>query len=90
VIRAAVVSTSHPQPRRVLALAALQAGESRATLRKWLRQEDENDHANAVSPQPCLAKRSTQILRTNARSGHWGSCILAHQATNGLVADVCQ
>jgi hypothetical protein len=43
VIREAISSTSHPQPRRVLALAALQAGESRATIRKWLRQEDEND-----------------------------------------------
>jgi hypothetical protein len=58
VIRAAIASTSHPQPRRVLALAALQAGESRATIKKWLRQEDENDltrrmpsHCNFAPPK---------------------------------------
>jgi hypothetical protein len=58
VIRAAIASTSPPQPRRVLALAALQAGESRATIKKWLCQEDENDltlrmlsHCNFAPPK---------------------------------------
>jgi hypothetical protein len=43
VIHAAIAGASHPQPKRVLALAALQAKEPRAAVRKWLRQDDEND-----------------------------------------------
>jgi hypothetical protein len=43
VVRAALARTSHPQPRRVLALAALGAGEPRANVRRWLKQEPEND-----------------------------------------------
>lgn len=58
VIRAAMGRTSHPQSRRVLALAALHAGESRGTLRRWLRQEPENavtlamlEHSHFVPPK---------------------------------------
>jgi hypothetical protein len=43
VTRAALARTSHPLNRRALALAALGAGESRGTVRKWLKQEPEND-----------------------------------------------
>lgn len=32
----------NPQSRRVIALAALAAGERRVTVRKWLRQDDDN------------------------------------------------
>lgn len=42
VARAALKQTSHPQSRRVLALAALNAGETRRTVAAWLRQEPEN------------------------------------------------
>jgi hypothetical protein len=43
VARAALKQTSHPQSRRVLALAALNAGETRRTVAAWLRQEPENE-----------------------------------------------
>jgi hypothetical protein len=42
VIRGAIPRSDHPQRRRILALAALSAGESRSTVRKWLKQEEEN------------------------------------------------
>jgi len=41
-IRATLSRTSHPQLRRVLVLAALEAGETSLQIRKWLRQEPEN------------------------------------------------
>jgi hypothetical protein len=34
--------TSHPQARRILALAALGAGETRSVIRKWLKAEPDN------------------------------------------------
>lgn len=41
-IRAAMSRASNPQARRILALSALGAGESRASVRRWLGQEEEN------------------------------------------------
>lgn len=43
VARSALKKTSHPQARRLIALCALNAGESRRTVTAWLRQEREND-----------------------------------------------
>lgn len=43
VARSALKNTSHPQARRVLVLAALNAGETRRTAVAWLGQEQEND-----------------------------------------------
>lgn len=42
VMRAVEPATTHPQSRRVLALAALEAGERQTTVRRWLGQHDEN------------------------------------------------
>jgi hypothetical protein len=42
VVRAVEPVTTHPQSRRVLAIAALAAGERRTTVGKWLGQHDEN------------------------------------------------
>lgn len=70
VIHAAIASMSHPQSKRVLALAALQAKEPRATVRKWLRQEDKNDvtlrmllHYNFV---PAKSRQISRIDRCRA------------------------
>lgn len=58
VIRSALSRSAHPQNRRALVLAALSAGEPRATVRKWMAQEPENHttlellkHVNFVAPK---------------------------------------
>jgi hypothetical protein len=58
VIRGAIPRSDHPQRRRVLAVAALAAGESRSTVRRWLQQEPENhvtlammEHHNFAVPK---------------------------------------
>jgi len=42
VARAVEPVTTHPQSRRLITLTALDAGERKTTLRKWLGQHDEN------------------------------------------------
>lgn len=42
-IRAGMAKASNPHHRRILTLASLGVGESRSQVRKWLRQQDEND-----------------------------------------------
>lgn len=42
IVRDVMRRTSNPQARRVLALAALNAGETRTSVRKWLSSEPEN------------------------------------------------
>jgi hypothetical protein len=58
VIRSALSRSSHPQYRRILILAAAQAGETRTNVRKWLSQEPENEltlklieHRNYAPPK---------------------------------------